>query len=75
MIMMQKVDLYKSIINSVTGPAPLTIRVGITPSYVMTEGGTQHNSLVAETYVLLSALPTELQDRVKTAVQALIAGR
>jgi hypothetical protein len=41
----------------------------------MLVGGVAQSVSKIETYVLLSALPVELQERVKTAVQALIAGR
>jgi len=37
-------------------------------------GGVPEASQKGEVYVLLSALPRELQERVKTAVQALISG-
>lgn len=74
-MMAQKVDLYQPMLNSRVGPPPLALRVGVTPSPVYTEGGAQEGVTRIETYVLLSALPTELQDRVRTAVQMLIAGR
>lgn len=53
-------------INSVTGPAPLVLRVGVTPR-------ADENVSRIENYVLLSALPTELQERVKAAVQFMLA--
>jgi len=71
----QKVDLYQPMINSKVGPAPVALRVGVTPNAMMTEGGTQQGITKIETYVLLSVLPTELQERVRTAVQVLLAGR
>lgn len=71
----QKVDLYQPIVNSRVGPAPLALRVGVTPNQDMTVGGPVQGVTRIETYVLLSALPTELQERVRTAVQALLAGR
>lgn len=71
----QKVDLYQPMFNTRVGPPPLALRVAVTPSPVYTEGGSQEGVTKIETYVLLSALPTELQERVRTAVQVLIAGR
>lgn len=70
----QKVDLYQPIINSRIGPAPLALRVGVTPNLDNVVGGVPQGVTRIETYVLLSALPTEMQERVKLAVQALIAG-
>lgn len=70
----QSVDLYQPIAASRVGPAPLTLRIGVTPNANSVVGGPQTNTMKAETYVLLSALPTELQERVKLAVQALLAG-
>jgi len=72
---MQSVDLYKPFINSRIGPAPLTLRVGVTPSNDMIAGGVQENAIKAETYVLISALPQELRERINMAVLALVSGR
>ncbi len=71
----QKVDLYQPMVNARVGPAPIALRVGVTPSAMMTEGGPQQGITRIETYVLLSALPTEIQERVRTAVQVLLAAR
>lgn len=71
----QRVDLYQSIVNSRVGPAPIALRIGVTPNAGMTEAGPQQGITRVETYVLLSVLPTELQERVRTAVQVLLAGR
>lgn len=71
----QKVDLYQPLINSRVGPAPVALRVGVTPSPMYTEGGPQQGVTKIETYVLLSALPVDIQERVKLAVQMLISGR
>jgi len=60
-------------INSVTGPAPLVLRVGVTPRADQVVGGPVENVSRIENYVLLSALPTELQERVKAAVQFMLA--
>lgn len=71
---MQKVDLYQPIIHDKRSPAPLTLRVGINTVDGYVEGGSPTAYLKPETYVLLSALPIELQERVKTAIQAIISG-
>ncbi len=71
----QKVDLYQSMLNSRVGPPPIVLRVGVTPNSEMTVGGPQQGITKIEIYVLLSALPTDLQERVRLACQALIAGR
>lgn len=71
---MQKIDLYQPIVHHKTDRAPLTLRVGVPTNSGYTEGGTVSEFLKPETYILLSALPSELQERVKTAVQAIISG-
>lgn len=71
---MQKVDLYSPIVHDRVEKPPLTIRVGVYSTNAMVEGGTPGSSLQPEVYVLLSALPQDLQQRVKTAVQAIISG-
>lgn len=71
----QKVDLYQPMVNARPGPVPLALRVGVTQGGTLVEGGVPSAVSKIETYVLLSALPTELQERVKLAVQALLAGR
>lgn len=71
---LQHVDLYQPIMNSRIGPAPLTLRIGTTPSAASVVGGPQTGITKIETYVLLSALPTDLQERVRLAVQMLVAG-
>lgn len=71
----QRVDLYQPIINTRVGPAPIALRIGVTPNVDQVVGGVPQGITRIETYVLLSALPTEIQERVKLAVQVLIAGR
>ena len=71
----QRVDLYQPMLAVRPGPAPVELRVGVMPNQGLMEGGAPAGASKIETYVLLSALPTELQERVKLAVQALIAGR
>jgi hypothetical protein len=72
---MQDVDLYQPITATRVGPPPAVLRVITRPNNNSLVGGVPAGSMKAEAYVLLSALPTELQERVKIAVQALIAGR
>ena len=71
----QRVDLYQPMINSRPGPAPVALRCGVTSDGGMTESGPMQTVTKIETYVLLSALPTDLQERVRTAIQLLISGR
>jgi hypothetical protein len=71
---MQKVDLYQPIVHDKTGAPPITIRVGVQAIGGYTQGGLASSYLKPETYVLLSALPQELQQKVQTAIQAIIAG-
>lgn len=70
---MQKVDLYQPMIHVRVGVPPLFINVGVNRNGSETTGGPVENVVRPETYVLLSALPDELRERVKTAVQALIS--
>lgn len=71
---MNTVDLYQPIFAQRPGPAPLVLRAVVTVNQDYVAGGMPSTAQKAESYVLLSALPAELQERVKTAVQALIAG-
>lgn len=70
---MQKVDLYQPMVHVRVGSPPLFINVGVNKSGAETTGGPVENVIRLETYVLLSALPDELRERVKTAIQALIS--
>lgn len=69
-----KVDVYQPIESSRVGPPPLVIRTIVTMSNDMVAGGMPMESKKIEDYVLLSALPKELQERIRTAVHAIIAG-
>lgn len=69
----QQVDLYKPIANTRIGPPPMTLRISTTPNVNYMANGVPQNATKVETYVLLSVLPTELQERVKLAVQALLS--
>ena len=70
---MQKVDLFQPMISSRVGHPPLVLNVGVQRSSSETFGGPVEGAVKAEYYVLLSALPEELRERVKTAVQALLS--
>lgn len=71
----QKVDLYAPIASARPGAPPLVVRVAVTPAPEYTTSGPVEGATRSEAYVLLSALPQELQERVKVAIQTLIAGR
>ena len=70
--MENKADLYQPVYATRIGPAPLVVRAIVTPNADSIAGGVPTAATVVENYILLSALPKELQDRVRTAVQALI---
>lgn len=72
--MAQQVDLYQPIMSARVGAPPLVLRVGVTSNVSMMEGGVPQSTVHGEDYVLLSALPPELRERVKIAVQSLISG-
>lgn len=72
--MENKADLYQPVVSSRIGPAPVVVRAVVTTNSDYVMGGMPQAATKVENYVLLSALPKELQERVKTAVQALIAG-
>lgn len=70
----QKVDLFQQPLESTRlGPAPVILRTVVTTTNAYIAGGIPTEAKKVETYVLLSALPKELQDRVKTAIQALLS--
>lgn len=66
----QNVDLYQPMMNIRVGPPPLVIQTGVKTSAGSMQGGVPAVTKV-EKYVLLSALPAELQERVLTAIQML----
>ena len=68
---MQRVDLYQPMIHVRVGAPPLVINVGVNRNGMETAGGPVEGAIRPESYVLLSALPDELRERVKTAIQAL----
>lgn len=71
---MNSADLYQPVYSTRTGPAPLVVRAVVTPNQDYVAGGMPSTSQRVENYVLLSALPAELQERIRTAVQALMSG-
>lgn len=72
--MENKADLYQPVVSNRIGPAPVVVRAVVTTNSDYVMGGMPQAATKVENYILLSALPKELQERVKTAVQALIAG-
>lgn len=72
--MENKVDLFKLMYASHVGPAPIVAYAMVTDNNNGLVGGVPQSSQRRESYVLLSALPKELQDRVRTAIQAIVAG-
>jgi len=70
---MQRVDLYQPLLHTRVGAPPLVINVGVNRSGGEMMSGPVENVIRPESYVLLSALPDELKERVKTAIQALIS--
>jgi len=72
--MENKADLYQPVYASRIGPPPVVVRAVVTTNSDYVAGGMPQASTKVENYVMLSALPKELQERVRTAVQALIAG-
>lgn len=69
-----RADLYKPVIASRIGPPPVVIRAVVSHNNSYIGGGVPQAAVTGEDYILLSALPKELQERVKTAVQSLISG-
>lgn len=72
--MENKANLYSPVFASTQGPAPLVVRAVITNNTSYIGGGVPQTSMTAEDYVLVSALPKELQERIRVAIQAIIAG-
>lgn len=70
---MQQVNLYQPMESQHIGPAPYVIRTIVTTTNSYVAGGMPTEAKKIEDYVLLSALPKELQERVKTAVQTLMS--
>ena len=68
---MQSVDLYQPMVHVRVGAPPLTIRIAVNRSAGETAGGPIEGAYRPETYVLLSALPDELRERVRTSIEML----
>lgn len=64
-------DLYTTVIAARQGPPPLVINVVSSPKTMEFVGGVPASSTRTDSYILFTALPQELQERVKVAVQAL----
>jgi hypothetical protein len=73
--MNNKVNLFSDIFADHVGPAPIVVRAVVTNNNASMVGGVPQSSMKVEHYVLLSVLPKELQERVKTAVQAIVSGQ
>jgi len=69
-----KADLFQPIAATRVGSPPLVIRAIVTDNNDYLVGGVPQSTARAESYVLLSALPRELQERIKVAVNAIISG-
>lgn len=69
-----RVDIYQPVIATRIGPPPVVIRALISHNNNYIAGGVPQAAVTGEDYILLSALPKELQERVKTAVQAIVSG-
>jgi hypothetical protein len=70
-----RADLFQPVYSSHIGPAPIVIRAVVTTNNDYVAGGMPQAQLKAENYVLMSALPKELQERVRVAVQSIISGQ
>jgi hypothetical protein len=72
--MENRADIYLPVVATRIGPPPVVIRAVVSNNNSYIGGGVPQSSYTAEDYVLVSALPKELQERVKVAVQAIISG-
>lgn len=71
----QVVDLYRPMKAARPGKPPLALRVTVQLPGEYVGGGVPSTSTKSETYVLLSALPEELRQRVITAAQMITSGQ
>ena len=69
-----KVNIHEIIASDRVGPPPLVIAVVVTPNASHIAGGVPGSTTKVEEYILLSALPRDVQMRARTAIQALLAG-
>lgn len=67
-------NLFYPIQHTLAGKPPLVIKTITMPNTDAVMHGPYLNATKDEYYILLSALPEELQKRVETAIQALQAG-
>jgi len=72
--MENKADLLEPIVASRIGFPPVVVRAIVTKSQAYMAGGMPQADVSVENYILLSAMPKELQDRIRTAVGAIISG-
>lgn len=70
---MQQVDLNKPIASIHSGSPPVVINVAVQNRNSISEGVPSGRPTTAQ-YVLLAAMPDELQRRIVLAVQAIVAG-
>jgi hypothetical protein len=68
---MQRIDLYQPMVHVRVGTPPLAVTVAVNRSSSETVGGPVEGAYRPETYILLSALPDELRERVRTAIEML----
>lgn len=68
----QSVDLSQPLFAAAEGPAPYSIKVVVTERKLSSAGPIVGQKV--ENYVLWSALPDELRERVKTAIQMKLSG-
>jgi len=67
-------NVYATVVADKQGPPPLVINVLTTPRTMEFVGGVPSSATRVESYVLFSALPEELQARVRVSIEALQAG-
>ena len=68
-----RADLFQPIYSAHVGASPLIIKAIVKDNNHNMVGGVPQAALKLEHYVLVSALPQDLQERIKTAIQSIIA--
>lgn len=71
MTMRNIANVYEPVVAAKQGPPPLVINIVTTPRTMEFVGGVPASATKTESYVMFSALPQELQTRVKLAIEAL----
>lgn len=66
-------NVYEPILAARQGPPPLVVNIVTTPRTMEFAGGVPASATKTESYIMFSALPQELQVRVKLAIEALQA--